>query len=169
MSTSSAASRTTPGQTVQERLPYTLSSQEVLADLDAQADGLTADDASRRLEASGPNRLPAPPKTSAIRRLLGHFDDILIYILLASAVLKAILGDWIDFSVILAVAVINAAVGFLQEGQAEKALDGIRTMLSLDAQARRDGEWKVVDSEELVPGDVVRVRSGDRVPADLRR
>lgn len=168
MSTSSAASRTTPGQTVQERLPYTLSSQEVLADLDAQADGLTADDASRRLEASGPNRLPAPPKTSAIRRLLGHFDDILIYILLASAVLKAILGDWIDFSVILAVAVINAAVGFLQEGQAEKALDGIRTMLSLDAQARRDGEWKVVDSEELVPGDVVRVRSGDRVPADLR-
>lgn len=169
MSTSPAAARPSAGTTAEDQLlPYAHSPETVLAALDATADGLTAADAGRRLETSGPNRLPAPQKTSALRRLLGHFDDILIYILLASAVLKAILGDWVDFAVILAVAVINAAVGFLQEGQAEKALDGIRTMLSLDAQARRDGTWTVVDAEDLVPGDVVRVRSGDRVPADLR-
>lgn len=168
MSTTSPAHPPSARQTADERLPFASSPDAVLADLDATAGGLSADDAARRFETAGPNRLPTPKKTSAIRRLLGHFDDILIYILLASAVLKAILGDWVDFAVILAVAVINAAVGFLQEGQAEKALDGIRTMLSLDAQALRDGEWKVVDAEDLVPGDVVRVRSGDRVPADLR-
>ncbi len=148
--------------------PYAESPEAVLAELRSAPGGLTATDAERRLVEQGPNRLPTPPRPSWLRRLLGHFDDILIYILLASAVLKAILGDWVDFTVILAVAVINAAVGFLQEGQAERALDGIRTMLSLDAQARRDGEWQVVDAESLVPGDVVRVRSGDRVPADLR-
>lgn len=151
-----------------EDRPYAEPPAAVLAALRSRAEGLAPTEAERRLAEHGPNRLPAPKRPSALRRLLGHFDDILIYILLASAVLKAILGDWIDFTVILAVAVINAAVGFLQEGQAERALDGIRTMLSLDAQARRDGEWQVVDAESLVPGDVVRVRSGDRVPADLR-
>ncbi len=148
--------------------PYAEPPDAVLAEVRSTADGLAGTDAERRLAEHGPNRLPAPPRQGWLRRLLGHFDDVLIYILLASAVLKAILGDWVDFTVILAVAVINAAVGFLQEGQAERALDGIRTMLSLDAQVRRDGEWRVVDAETLVPGDVVRVRSGDRVPADLR-
>ena len=93
-----------------------------------------------------------------------HFDDVLIYILLAAAVLKAILGEWIDFWVILAVAVISAMIGFIQEGRAENALEGIRKMLSLNAHVRRDGRWQEVPAEELVPGDVVRVRSGDKVP-----
>jgi magnesium-transporting ATPase (P-type) len=140
----------------------------VLTDLGSTSHGLTGDEATRRLAHHGPNALPSAPRPSALRRLLGHVDDILIYILLVSAVLEALLGEWIDFTVILAVAVINVAVGFIQEGQAERALEGIRTMLSLDAQVRRDGEWRVVEAEQLVPGDVVRVRSGDRVPADLR-
>lgn len=140
----------------------------VLDVLESTPSGLTAEEAARRLASHGPNRLPAPERPSVLRRILGHFQDVLIYILLAAAVLKALLGDWIDFGVILAVAVINAAVGFIQEGQAEKALDGIRQMLSLDAQACRDGEWAMVDAEDLVPGDVVRLRSGARVPADLR-
>ncbi|HEY0186572.1 MAG TPA: HAD-IC family P-type ATPase [Cellulomonas sp.] len=163
-----AAPATPTRGTATVQTPYALPPEVVLAGLGADPDGLSDTAAQARLVEHGPNRLPTPPRPSAIRRFLGHFDDILIYILLASAVLKAILGDWVDFTVILAVAVINAAVGFLQEGQAERALDGIRTMLSLDAQARRDGEWQVVDAETLVPGDVVRVRSGDKVPADLR-
>ncbi|WP_263119612.1 HAD-IC family P-type ATPase [Cellulomonas sp. RIT-PI-Y] len=149
-------------------LPYAEPADQVLDRLGVTDEGLGPAQAEERLARSGPNRLPAPPRPGVVRRLLGHFDDILIYILLASAVLKAILGDWIDFTVILAVAVVNGLVGFVQEGQAEKALDGIRTMLSLDAQARRNGQWQVVDAETLVPGDVVRVRSGDRVPADVR-
>ncbi|MBE7699161.1 HAD-IC family P-type ATPase [Oerskovia sp. Sa1BUA8] len=148
--------------------PWALTPQEVLAEVGSSDTGLTADQARTRLAKVGPNRLAPPPRTPWWRRVLTQFDDVLIYILLVSAVLKAIVGDWIDFTVILAVAVINAAIGLIQEGRAEKALDGIRSMLSVHAQVRRDGAWTQIDADDLVPGDVVRVRSGDRVPADLR-
>ncbi|WP_309135109.1 HAD-IC family P-type ATPase [Cellulomonas sp.] len=141
---------------------------EVLQALRARPRGLTDDESARRLREHGPNRLPTPPRPHPVVRFLRHFDDVLIYILLAAAVLKAFLGDWVDFTVILVVAVVNAVVGMVQEGQAERALDGIRTMLSLEATALRDGSWTAVDAEALVPGDVVRVRSGDKVPADAR-
>jgi magnesium-transporting ATPase (P-type) len=148
--------------------PWAESPDDVLAGLDATRDGLSRSESARRLDDVGPNRLPPPERDPLWKRILVHFADILIYILLVSAVLKAFLGDWIDFTVILLVAVINAAIGFIQEGRAESALDGIRNMLSIDAQVRRDGSWATVDAEDLVPGDVVRVRSGDKVPADLR-
>ncbi|MCL2089946.1 MAG: HAD-IC family P-type ATPase [Micrococcales bacterium] len=148
--------------------PHALPAAEVLRLLETDADGLTSDDATVRLLSTGRNALPDPPRPPAWRRFVGHFDDVLVYILLTAAVLKAILGNWVDFTVILAVAVINALVGFLQEGRAQKALDSIKQMLSLEAQVRRDGQWGLVDAATLVPGDVVRVRAGDRVPADLR-
>jgi len=141
---------------------------EVLARLATSADGITSDQARERLAETGPNRLPPPEPTPWWRRALAQFQDTLIYILLASAAAKAALGDWVDFTVILAVAVINAAIGLIQEGRAEKALAGIRTMLSVQADVRRDGGWVRVDAEQLVPGDVVRLRAGDKVPADLR-
>ncbi|MCL2850586.1 MAG: HAD-IC family P-type ATPase, partial [Micrococcales bacterium] len=150
------------------KVPHALDPEEVLRRLGTTADGLTSAEAADRLETAGRNELPEPPHPPAWRRFVAHFDDVLIYILLAAAVLKAILGDWVDFTVILAVAVINALVGFLQEGRAQKALDSIKQMLSLDAHVRRDGQWALADAAELVPGDVVRVRAGDRVPADLR-
>src|SRR5262249_55086660 len=93
---------------------------------------------------------------------------ILIYILLFAGVAKAFLGHWVDDGVILAVAIINAIVGFIQEGKCEEALEGIRKMLSLRAHTRRADEWAELDAEELVTGDIVRLRSGDRVPADVR-
>ncbi|MBD7951349.1 HAD-IC family P-type ATPase [Oerskovia sp. Sa4CUA1] len=148
--------------------PWALPPQAVLAVVGSSDVGLTAEQARTRLAEVGPNRLAPAARTPWWRRVLSQFDDVLIYILLVSAVLKAIVGDWIDFTVILAVAVINAAIGLIQEGRAEKALDGIRGMLSVHAQVRRDGAWAQVDADDLVPGDVVRVRSGDRVPADLR-
>lgn len=148
--------------------PYAEDASEVLDRLGATTDGLTRGEAAVRLDTVGPNRLPTAPRQPVVLRFLAHFDDVLIYILLAAAVLKAFLGDWVDFTVILVVALVNALVGFLQEGQAERALDGIRTMLSLTATTRRDGQWTDVDAQTLVPGDVVRVRSGDKVPADVR-
>ena len=141
---------------------------EVLAALDTFAQGLTSADATQRLEHVGPNRLAAARSRPAVLRFAAQFNNILIYILIGAGVLKAILGEWIDFAVIVAVAVINAIVGFVQEGRAESALAGIRNMLSLHARARRDGEWVDIDAETLVPGDVVSIRSGDRVPADMR-
>jgi magnesium-transporting ATPase (P-type) len=148
--------------------PHALAAEEVLRRLGSSANGLSTSEAEQRLRSVGPNALPEPPRQSALSRFVGHFNDVLIYILLGAAALKALLRDWVDFAVILAVAVVNAFVGFVQEGRAQKALDALRTMLSLEAHARRDGEWGLVGATALVPGDVVRLRSGDRVPADLR-
>jgi P-type E1-E2 ATPase len=112
--------------------------------------------------------LPEPLKEGLLKRFFKHFHDLLIYVLIAAAVITALLGHWIDTGVILAVVVINAIIGFIQEGKAEQALEGIRKMLSLHAQARRDGQWAEIGADDLVPGDIVRLRSGDRVPADVR-
>ncbi len=148
--------------------PWALPTRDVLAHLATGSGGLDAAAAAERLRVAGRNELPEPPRKPAVVRFLAHFNDTLIYILLAAAVIKALMGDWLDFWVIMAVAIINAVIGFIQEGRAEKALAGIRGMLSADATARRDGLWVTVPAAELVPGDVVRLMPGDKVPADLR-
>ena len=154
--------------TITRSNPHALPVDTVLDDLDATVAGLTSEEAEERLERAGPNRLPESAPDPLWLRLAHHFNDVLIYVLLAAALLKAILGEWVDFGVILAVAVANAVIGFVQEGRAERALEGLRSLLSPTAQARRDGRWVEVEAESLVPGDIVRLRSGDRVPADLR-
>src|SRR6478752_2662143 len=148
--------------------PFALDIDEVVRELHADRAGLTAQDAAARLAVAGRNELPEPARKPAIVRFLAHFNDTLIYILLGAAVIKAVMGDWLDFWVIMAVAIINAVVGYIQEGRAERALAGIRGMLSADASARRDGGWITVPAAELVPGDVVRLMPGDKVPADVR-
>ncbi|MGB3955271.1 MAG: cation-transporting P-type ATPase [Brooklawnia sp.] len=148
--------------------PHALPSKQVLAQLGASDDGLSAQEAATRLESHGPNRLPEPQKESKLKRFFKHFNDALIYVLLAAAVITGVQGHWIDTALILLVVVFNAVIGYVQEGQAENALAGIRQMLSATATARRDGEWVVVDAEDLVPGDLVRLGAGDRVPADVR-
>ncbi|MDX9884295.1 cation-transporting P-type ATPase [Thauera sp.] len=148
--------------------PHGLGADEVMARLSSDSAGLSAAEAERRLAELGPNRLPTPPKEGLLKRFFKHFNDVLIYVLLAAATITAVLGHWIDTGVILGVVVINAIIGFIQEGKAEQALEGIRKMLSLRAHARREGQWSEVDADGLVPGDIVRLRSGDRVPADLR-
>jgi len=148
--------------------PHALRADDVLNTLRSQPDGHSATEAANRMNTVGPNRLPAPPKEGLWKRFFKHFNDILIYILLVAGVAKALLGHWVDAWVILAVAVINAVVGFIQEGKAEQALEGIRKMLSLRAHTRREAEWLELDAADLVPGDIVRLRSGDRVPADVR-
>ena len=148
--------------------PWSLPGREVLRAVAGAPDGLTGREAAERLERDGRNELPAPAQQSALRRLLSQYADVLIYILIAAAALKAITGDWVDFTVIVVVIVATGLIGFIQEGRAASALAGLRKMQSLNSQVRRDGEWGVVDSATLVVGDVVRVRSGDRVPADVR-
>jgi magnesium-transporting ATPase (P-type) len=130
--------------------------------------GLTQAEADARLQAHGPNRLPEAAQRSAWLRFLLHFHNILIYVLLASAVVTAALGHVVDTLVILAVVLGNAVIGFVQEGKAEKAMAAIRRMLAPRASVLRDGDRHTVDGEALVPGDVVLLEAGDKVPADLR-
>ncbi|MBW6508892.1 MAG: cation-transporting P-type ATPase [Desulfuromonadales bacterium] len=148
--------------------PHSIDTDEIIKQLASPAKGLTHAEARKRLEDVGHNRLPAAPKEGIFRRFFKHFHNLLIYVLLAAALLTAILGHWIDTGVILAVVIINAVIGFIQEGKAEEALEGIRKMLSLQALVLRDGRWLEINAEELVPGDRVKLRSGNRVPADMR-
>lgn len=148
--------------------PHALPADVVLESLQSSVEGLDADEAGSRLESHGPNRLPEPEKESGFKRFFKHFNDALIYVLLAAALVTAIQGHWVDTALILLVVIFNAVIGFVQEGQAENALQGIRQMLSATATARRGAEWVKVDADDLVPGDVVQLGAGDRVPADLR-
>jgi magnesium-transporting ATPase (P-type) len=130
--------------------------------------GLRAEEVSARLSKYGPNRLPTAGKRGPLMRFFMQINNVLIYVLLAAAVGKLLLGEWLDASVILGVVIINALLGFIQEGKAEKALDSIRNMLSAEAMAVRDGNTRMIPAEELVPGDVVMLQSGDKIPADIR-
>jgi len=147
---------------------HTMGVREVLSELDSNEQGLSAAEAAARLERHGPNSLPCPAPRPALLRFLAHFHNVLIYVLLAAALVTALLGHWLDTGVILAVVLVNAIIGFVQEGKAEKAMGAIRDMLAPRASLLRDGERVQLPSEGLVPGDVVLLEAGDRVPADLR-
>lgn len=145
-----------------------LSAQDVLAAVASNPQGLSHTEAARRLAQHGPNRLAPPSRRSPLLRFLLQFHNVLIYVLLASASVTALLAHWVDTSVIVGVVLINAFIGFVQEGKAEKAMDAIRNMLSPEAAVLREGKREVISAEALVPGDIVLLQSGDKVPADLR-
>src|SRR5215470_3290530 len=130
--------------------------------------GLNLAEASARLEKYGPNRLPEGRKRGPFTRFLAQFNNILVYVLLAAGFTKLMMSLWIDAGIIFAVVVLNALLGFIQEGKAEKALDSIRNMLSAEARTMRNGVTRMIPAEQLVPGDVVLLESGDKIPADLR-
>jgi magnesium-transporting ATPase (P-type) len=144
------------------------SADETLVAQRTTTGGLTAEEAARRLAEHGPNRLTPPQRRGPLMRLLLQFHNVLIYVLLAAAAVTALLAHWVDTAVIIGVVVINAFIGFIQEGKAEQAMDAIRRMLSPEATVLRGGKRFVVPAETLVPGDIVLLASGDKVPADLR-
>ncbi len=132
------------------------------------AEGLTGAEAEDRLARHGPNSLPEAPRRGALARFFAQFNNVLIYVLIVAGVVAGALGEWIDSAVIAAVVIINALIGFIQEGKAEQAIDAIRDMLSPEAVVTRHGERKTIAAETLVPGDIVHLKAGDRVAADLR-
>lgn len=130
--------------------------------------GLAKEEAERRLGYYGRNEIPTGKKRSWLLRLAMQFHNVLIYILIVAAVVTALMDHWVDTWVIVSVVAINAIIGFLQEGKAEQALEGIRKMLSLHAVVIRNEKKQTLHAEELVPGDVVLLKAGDKVPADIR-
>ncbi|WP_425348136.1 HAD-IC family P-type ATPase [Vreelandella boliviensis] len=142
--------------------------EDVLADLKTSPSGLSVDEAARRLEKYGLNQLPAVAGRHPLLRFFAHFHNALIYFLLAAAVAASLLGHFVDASVIVAVVLVNAVVGFVQEGKAEKALNAIGNLIAPHAHLIREGKHVEVPVDEIVLGDIVSLEAGDRVPADLR-
>ncbi|PWR20732.1 HAD-IC family P-type ATPase [Zavarzinia compransoris] len=141
---------------------------EVYGGLATGPEGLSGQEAAERLLTHGPNSLPPARGVHPVLRFLNQFNSALIYFLLASALAATVLGHYVDAGVIVAVTILNAIVGFLQEGKAERALAAIAAMISPSAQVLRDGRRRGVAVADLVPGDLVLIEAGDRVPADLR-
>ncbi|MEQ8267977.1 MAG: cation-transporting P-type ATPase [Parvibaculum sp.] len=153
----------------QERAWHALPADAVLAELGIpSALGLTEEEAARRLALHGPNRLPRGRQRSALTRFLLQFHNLLIYVLIAAGLLAGAIGHVTDAIVILIVVVLNATIGFVQEGRAESALDAIRAMIDPSASVMRGGRRLTAGAETVVPGDLVMLDAGDRVPADLR-
>lgn len=147
---------------------HALAADTVLDQLDADIAGLSQCEAEERLARHGPNALPSTAAIHPLLRFLAQFNSALIYFLLAAAFAAALLGHLVDALVIAVVVLINAIVGFVQEGKAERALGAIRDMIAPHATVLRDGTRRTVSVPDLVPGDIVMLEAGDRVPADLR-
>jgi magnesium-transporting ATPase (P-type) len=130
--------------------------------------GLDPSEAARRLAEHGPNRLPEGKRRGPLVRFLSQFHNVLVYVLLGAGFVKLMLGLWVDASIIFGVVALNGLLGFVQEGRAEKALDSIRNMLSAEARILRGGETRMIPADQVVPGDVALLESGDKIPADLR-
>ena len=141
---------------------------EILEKTESGGGGLTADQAAERLRRYGPNAIPRARKRSAVKRFLTQFHNILIYVLIVAGFMTLLLRHWIDAGVIFGVIIINAVIGFIQEGRAEQALEAVHRLLSLRATVLRDGIKLTVPAEDTVPGDVIFVQSGDRIAADAR-
>lgn len=153
----------------QSALPLSsIDSEKVLDLLQSNAAGLSNAEAAKRLEQYGPNRPPETARRSALVRFLSHFHHILIYVLIGAAIVTALLEHPVDTAVILAVIFANAIIGFVQEGRAERAMESIHQMLAPHASVLRDGKRVDIAAELIVPGDLVLLEAGDRVPADLR-
>lgn len=135
--------------------------------VDPQA-GLQSVEAKTRLQQVGPNQLAEGNKISPITLLLNQFKDFMVLVLLAATLVSGLLGEYTDSIAIMAIVVLNAVLGFVQEFRAERSLTALKELSAPTARVKRGGEWKRIPAAELVPGDIVSLESGDRVPADLR-
>lgn len=154
---------------------HALPAEAVLQKLDSSPLGLTSREAAERLRRIGPNELVQTARISPFRILLGQFTDVLVIVLIIAAVISAVLGlaqhetsDLYDAVLIIVIVIMNAVLGFLQEYRAERSLEALKTLAAPKAHVVREGAVVAVPSRELVPGDVVVLAAGDRVPADAR-
>lgn len=147
---------------------HALKTSEVLERVQSTQEGLSSREADKRLQEYGRNELPPPKRQHPVMRFLSQFNNALIYFMLSAAVIAFFLDHAVDSAVILAVVLINAIVGYIQEGKAEQALDAIRNMMVPHVTVVRDGHRQTLEVGDLVPGDVIVLEAGDSVPADAR-
>ncbi|GER08478.1 hypothetical protein GCM10007972_26190 [Iodidimonas muriae] len=138
---------------------------EVLPPTDIEQ-GLSTQEAARRLEQYGPNAL-AEKKLRPLERFLGYFWGPIPWMIETAAILSMLLGDWADFAIIVTMLLVNAGVDFWQESRAGSAIEALKENLALSARTLRDGRWTTLPAADLVPGDIVALRIGNVVPADI--
>ena len=147
---------------------HALETTEVLNYLQVQDDGLTSEEAKSRLAHYGPNQLREAPRTTFLQMLWEQLNNFVVILLIVASVISALLGDYVEASAIMAIVVLNAVLGIVQERRAEEALAALKKLAAPDAQVMRDGHRVSVPSYELVPGDLVFLEAGNFVPADIR-
>ncbi len=153
---------------------YLESTESVLKEVESSASGLTVEEAAKRLEKVGQNKLDEPPKPTLLARFIEQFKNPMILVLIAAAVISAITGIIsegkldADVFIILFVVIANAVLGVYQENKAESAIEALQAMSAAQSKVYRSGEMIVIPSSELVPGDVIALEAGDNVPADCR-
>lgn len=148
---------------------WSRSAAETAEKLDtAISEGLSAEQVRQRLDRYGHNELSEKKDRTLMQKVIAQFKDVMVLILIAASILSGIMGDWVEAGVILAIVVINAVLGLVQEGRAEKALEALKKMSSPHARVLRDGVIQEIDSTDTVPGDIVLIEAGDLVPADIR-
>ena len=141
--------------------------EEILKQYSTQKEGLSINEANARLKKYGPNKLKEQKKNSPLKLFLSQFIDVLIFMLIIAAIASYIIGNHLDAIVILVVVIINSIIGFIQEYRAENAMEKLKSLVHTDAHVKRENNLKRIPSEKLVPGDIVILEEGDKVPADL--
>lgn len=152
---------------------YSEEIKKVFQELDSNEDGLTVLEAKKRLEINGKNKLIAEKKESKINKFLDEFKDLMIVVLIISAIVSFILSlinkeSFIDSIIIIAIVIVNAILGFIQELKADKAIDSLKKMQILKVKVKRENKVDIINSEDLVKGDIILLEAGDTVPADAR-
>ncbi len=142
--------------------------EDVLARLGTPAQGLSTEEAARRLEQYGPNELKEKPRPTFWQLVLAQLNNFIVILLIVASVVSALLGDWIEAAVIMMIVVLNAILGVVQESRAEEALAALKKMASPECQVMRNGQRISVPASQLVPGDVVYLEAGNFIPADIR-
>jgi Ca2+-transporting ATPase len=148
---------------------YTLAPNTLAGELGSNLDtGLTEREAARRLVACGPNELPEAPPPSPLTLLLAQFANLIVWVLIGAAIISGLLQDWVDTAVILAIVILNAILGFVQEYRAERSLAALKKLSVTTARVIREGAIRSIPARGLVPGELIQVEAGDHVPADAR-
>lgn len=147
---------------------HSLDARQVLDHLKVQGNGLTTQEAQRRLEHFGPNQLKEAPRPTFWQTLWEQLNNFVVILLIIASVISALLGDYVEAAAIMAIVVLNAVLGIVQERRAEEALAALKKLASPDAQVLRDGHRSSIPAYELVPGDLVFLEAGNFIPADIR-
>ncbi|HET9914236.1 MAG TPA: cation-translocating P-type ATPase [Anaerolineales bacterium] len=147
---------------------HTLEAEQILEHFEVQEIGLTSEEAKRRLEHYGPNQLKEAPRATFLQMLWQQLNNFVVILLIVASVISALLGDYVEAAAIMAIVVLNAVLGIVQERRAEEALAALKKLAAPDAQVVRNGHRVSIPSHELVPGDIVFLETGNFIPADIR-